>query len=364
MELYIFDRELNLQGLVDNFFSLRWTRRYHKTGEFELHTALTSETMELLRRENILWKTDDLEAGCIEHRELTQDNQGKEVLMVRGKFLTNYLGRRIVWGIENLNTTPERVIRVLIDKNCISPDNQDRVIPLLELGELKNYPGSIRLQIGYKNLLEAVENIAETGGLGIRTLLDVQNKKLVFDIYQGLNRIAGQGENPPAIFSREFENIVEQEYFDSLNNYRNLALVAGEGEGVDRELVTVGDGDGLDRYELYVDARDLQSVDENEQPVPPEEYAELLVSRGKSKLAEYKEVQTFDSKINLKNNLRYKEDFNLGDIVTVINKRWGITMDVRITEIEEVYEPGRWEIYCTFGNAVPTLIDKIRQVVR
>ncbi len=363
MDLYIFDRDISRRGLLDNYFSLRWTRRYHRAGEFELHAALTDETLGLLHRENIVWKRDDLEAGYIEHRELKQDSQGQEVIVVRGKFLTGYLARRIVWGIENWNMSPEKIIRVLIERNCIAPDNPSRAFPMFGLGDLKDIPGSLRVQIGYKNLLEAVEGVAVSGGLGIRTLLDAQNKELVFDIYRGLDRTAGQSENPPAIFSREFENVFEQEYIDSLSSYRNLALVAGEGEGTDRELVTVGEGEGLDRHELYVDARDLRSVGEDDEPIPVEEYTELLAGRGASKLGECKEIQTFDSKVNLTGNLRDKEDFDLGDIVTVTSKRWGVTVDARITEIEEVYEPGGREIYCTFGSAVPTLIDKIRQVI-
>ena len=48
MELYIFDRELNLINIVDNFKSLIWTRRYYKSGEFELHIPLTSENIKYL----------------------------------------------------------------------------------------------------------------------------------------------------------------------------------------------------------------------------------------------------------------------------------------------------------------------------
>jgi hypothetical protein len=137
MELYIFDRELNFKGLLDSFFSLRWVRRYHRAGEFELHCALTSETLSVLQRENVIWKKDDLEAGYIEYRNLKQDTEGKETLVVKGKFLTGYLGRRIIWGIEKIKTTPELAMRYLIDKHCINPDNPDRIIPYLKLNHLK-----------------------------------------------------------------------------------------------------------------------------------------------------------------------------------------------------------------------------------
>ncbi len=359
MELYIFDRDLNFQGILESFFSLRWVRRYSKCGEFELHCSLTSETLQLLQKGNVVWKKDDLEAGYIEYRNLSQDSEGKEALVVKGKFLTGYLGRRIIWGTENLNTTAELGIRELINNHAINPTNTDRKIDLFALGDLKNHTQTLKKQASYKNLLETIEEIANTNELGIRTLIDIQNKQMIFDIYEGTNRTAGQSVNAPAIFSNEFENILTQEYTDSLNNYRTVALVAGEGEGTARQFVTVGSGTGFDRYELFVDARDLQQED-----MTNEEYEAVLQNRGQSKLAEMREIQTFESKININSNLTYKEDFDLGDVVTCTSKKWGITIDTRITEVEEVYEESGFDVNITFGNSIPTLIDKIKQVVR
>ena len=359
MELYIFDRDLNFQGILESFFSLRWIRRYSKCGEFELHCSLTPEILELLKKDNVIWKKDDLEAGYIEYRNLRQDTEGKEVMVVKGKFLTGYLGRRIIWGTENLSTTAELAMRQLINNHAINPANTDRKIDMLTLGDLKGYTNNIDKQVSYKNLLETIEEIANTNELGIRTLIDIQNKQMIFDIYEGTNRTAEQSENAPAIFSREFENVLEQEYTDSFNNYRNTVLVAGEGEGATRKIVTVGEGAGFDRYELFIDARDLQQED-----MTNEEYEAVLVDRGQSKLAETKEIQTFESKININSNLTYKEDFDLGDMVTCVSKKWGITIDTRITEIEEVYEENGFSANITFGNNIPTLIDKIKQVVR
>lgn len=364
MELYVFDRDLSFLGIIENYFSLQWIRRYHKVGEFELQCGLTPETLTLLQRGNIVWKNDDQEAGYIEYRNISQDNQGNEKLVVKGNFMTGYLGRRIIWGTERISNTAEVVMRTLVDNHAINPTNTDRAIPLLELGELKGIGQSINRQTSYVNLLESIAGVSISSGLGYRTTLDLANKKLIFDIYEGLDRTAGQSINAPAIFSQEYENILEQEYTDSLNNYRNVALVAGAGEGADRKRVTVGAGVGLDRFELYADRRDLSNVDEDNNPIPDVDYLPMLEQKGLEVLAENTEVKVFDSKVNVNSNLTYKTDFNLGDIVTCTNKKWGVTVDARITEIEEIYEESGLSINVTFGNNVPTLIDKIKQVVR
>lgn len=367
MEIYIFNEELDFVGVIDSFISFRWVRRYHKSGEFELHLSLTYESLKMLKEDYILWKKDDLEAGVISHRELKQDTKGDEILVVKGSFLTGYLGKRIIWGTENLNTTAELAMRNLVDKNCINPVDVNRKIPLLSLPEAEDFPHLLNKQVSYNNLLDELESISLSSGLGFRILIDVRLKKLNFDVYEGRDLTVNQKINPPAIFANEFENVFEQEYIESNNNFKNVALIAGEGEGVNRQLVTVGDTNGLNRYELFVDARDLQStINENgeEVTIPANEYKELLINRGNLKLLEHEKIETFESKINVLGNLRYKEDFNLGDIVTATNKRWGVTKDSRITEVEEVYEANKTSINVTFGSPIPTIVDRIKQEVR
>jgi hypothetical protein len=346
---------------------LRWIRRYSKSGELELHCALSAETLNLLQRDNIIYKKDDVEAGYIETRQLKMGVDGNEYLEVKGKFLTNYIDRRINWDRVNFNGKTEELMRKLVNDNAVNPINLNRKINNLILGNLKGFNEDIKYQNSFGNVLDCLENISNTSGLGYRNLLDIKNRKVALDIYKGVDRTLNNGTVAPCIFSRDFENILEQSYFDSLNNYKNTALIAGTGEGSYRKTTSIENGAGLDRYEMYVDARDLQNtktVDNAEVPIPDNEYLQLLLQRGMEKLAECKEIQTFDSKININSNNKYKVDYDLGDIITVADKKWGLRVDTRITEIEEIYEGGKVEINPTFGNNIPTLIDKIRQVVR
>jgi hypothetical protein len=360
MELYIYDRNLNFKGIIDNFTSFRWIRKYYKNGEFELHCDLTFDSLELLKKGNIIYKKDDAEAGFIEYRNLKQDIEGKELLTIKGKFLTGYFNRRIIWGTQIFNTTAENVMRSLVTEQCISPVNTDRIIPNLILGSNKGYINTVNFQVSYKNLLNELTNLSNTSNLGYRINFDTTNNKLVFDVYSGLDRSVNQTTNAKAIFSKEFDNILEQEYTDSINNYKNVALIGGIGVGTERKLATVGNTIGLDRYELFVDQNNLSNEVEGV-PMSDTDYTNLLIEKGNSGLSETKEITTFNSKINLSSNLKYKVDFDLGDIVTCISKKWEIVLDSRITEIEEVYEEAGQRINVVFGNNIPTLIDKIKQ---
>jgi len=160
------------------------------------------------------------------------------------------------------------------------------------------------------------------------------------------------------------KNVEEQEYINSLDNHKNVALIAGAGEGVKRKKLEINnDSFGLNRRELFIDARDISDKEEKddgtEVTLSDSIYNEMLKQRGNEKISEHKEVETFESKISINSSLKYDIDFSIGDIVTVINKKWGLIINTKITEVEEIWEDTK-SINITFGNNIPTLIDKIK----
>lgn len=361
MELYIFDKDINLRGVIDDFISLIWIRRYCKSGEFQLTLPFSKERFELLSKGNILYKKGDPEAGYIHTRSVTSEEDGKEILEVKGTFLTSYIAKRINWGTLNFSGSPEKLIRKLVDDNCINPIDPARIIPYLKLGNLNNFNGSIFYQNSYGNVLSEVEEISNKNFLGVRVRFDYKNKNLIFEIYKGVNRTVNQDLLAPCIFSRDFENILSQNFFDSEQDYKNVCLVAGEGEGVDRVLVDINDSStGLERNELFVDARDLQK-ETSDSILTDEAYKDVLTERGNSKLSQYNRAQTFESAISTTGNNIYKVDYDLGDTITILDSKLGIKIDTPITEIEEVYEEQKVQINPVFGNNIPTLIDKIKR---
>ena len=130
--------------------------------------------------------------------------------------------------------------------------------------------------------------------------------------------------------------------------FGNFAIVAGQGEGAEREIVMTGsDAAGLDKHVVFVDARDIKDS------------ADLEV-RGQSKLNEYKRTISFKSEVLPTGPFQYEKDWNLGDVVTVQNKDWNITMDTRITEVTEIYEAGGFKLNVCFGESLPTLTERFK----
>lgn len=370
MNIYVFNKEFEMLGICESYNSLVWLREFYKTGSFELHLELPGpddeafEIISLLSKGNILIKEDSpQEAACIE--SVVLDDENAEKLIVKGYFIDNFISERIVWGMQSINGLIENVMKYFVSNNCISPANQNRVIPHFALSDNKGINIAANEVNSYGNLADLTEELALKYDVGWRVLFDLQTKSYVFDIYEGKDLSINQNVNPQAIFSLDYENVTHQTFTDSEDGYKNMALIAGQGEGSARKLATINDvSTGFSRRELFVDARDLSQEKDDETMLTDQEYEALLIERGNSKLAEAQPIQTFESGISVYSNLVYKQDFDLGDQVTIQNNRWGLTINTRITSVEEVYENNTVDIRVNFGSNIPTLLDKLKRAVK
>lgn len=340
----VYSKDYERIGFIESYSYLSWVRRYSAVGEFELKCA--PENLPLLSLGNVIAKSKDDEAGIIE--TLLVESVEKELITVRGRFLPVLLESRIIWDTENLNGDIGGCIGQLLNKQAINPLNPDRAIPKLVYQNV-NIGKNIIMQISFKNLLEAVTGITSEAGVGIMAVLNGSGTSLSLYL----------GREQPFVFSREFENLLSQNYTDSIKDFANVAKVAGEGEGSARQMIVVGDAAGINRKEIFVDARDLAFGEyENE-----EQYLKALEIRGYEKLYEKRRRESFDAVANTNSNLAYRKDFDLGDIVTVKSSLLGISKRLRITEITETYDENGLHVDLIFGDPLPTLSERLKWVI-
>jgi hypothetical protein len=300
-------------------------------------------------------EADRYKAGVIRYKEIKTNDKGEEILTVKGYTLGAITQQRITIPPDGLaydiqEADGETVMKHYVRRNCLDIPGME--FPNLVIAPNQNRGDKIKWQSRYKNLAEELEQISKLTNLGWHIYLDFDLKKWIFDIYNGRNFSASQQINPPVIFSPQFENVKSQEYTDSLVGFANYAIVAGQGEGADRSILMTGsDATGLDKHVIFVDARDIEnSVD--------------LIQRGEAKLSEHQRIISFQSEILPTGPFEYQKDWDVGDMVTVQNKDWNITMDTRITEVEEIYEAGGLKLNVTFGESIPTLTQKLKSTLQ
>lgn len=374
MELYVYSSEMELQGIVEKIASLIWTRRYWSCGEFKLLVPFTEEHSRMLVKNNIIMKRGDDEAAQIRYVSITKNSQGLEEIEVQGKFLIAWIGKRIIKKQIITNDTTQNILYRIVRENVTNPADTARKIPDVSIAtdDEDTESGVIDYTSEqYTNAQLAAETAAKAAKLGIRMRTDARTGAHVFSVYEGRDLTAGNtAGNAPCIFSQEFDNIVEQEYTNSVENLKTTAFVGGEEkEGVARKVAEVGgSAAGLAREEVFINATDIVQEyedDDGEQvTLTDAEYLALLSARGAEELEQYAETLSFGSKINTFANLIYRTDYDLGDRVTCVNKRWGIRIDVRIAEIAETYQNNVEEIDITFGESLPALLTQIRQITK
>lgn len=364
--LYVCNENFERLGFIGNFSYLLWRKKYGPFAEAELHVDVTMKNIELLKIGNIIYRQDDNEAMFIYYRQF-DDSSGVDQLVIKCFSLARWTDRRILWKQYDFNTTPEKVMRQIIDETMINPTDVARKMPQVQLAPLRNIGQTIQQQISYKQVFEVCENLCTTHEIGMRCLFD--GRSLQYDFYEGVDRTINQSVNPRIILSKSRSNLLKRNYEDADNDLKTTALIGGAGEGIERKMASLGTTfSGLNRREIFIDAReisDTKDVDGTQVTIPTEEYDALLVAKGEEKMAEYTEFIGFDCELDVtKENTKFNEDFYLGDIITIKDDELGILMNSRVMQADEVFKEDGKSIYVTVGKSVPTLPQAIKRMVK
>ena len=266
MDLYILNKNLDAVAIVDSYTSLIWTDRYHEAGDFELYLPISKNVLDYLKQDYYVWRNDSDHVMIIEKLLIEADAENGDKLTVTGRSLESILDRRIAWGLTNFSGNLQECIRDLLIANIISPSKPERTIDNF-IFQASTDPEITKLTIDTQftgdNIYDIVTTLCVERNIGFKITIN-DSKQFVFSLYTGEDRSYDQFANPYVIFSPNFDNINNSNYVESKSSLKNVTLVGGEGEGSERRYTAVGNVSGLDRRELFTDARDISSeIDED-----------------------------------------------------------------------------------------------------
>lgn len=334
---YIYSPDFQRVGAIEKITMMRWTRRWHTAGAFELEMPYDKNVFSELKCENLIRHGN--EAGIIEYVRLSTDESGENIVC-GGRFLLGYAARRLVLGTVSVAAPAETVMTQLVTD---SMTGGGRAFAGLTVATSQGRGAEMDYQATNANLLAELESISMLSGLGVT--IDTDGSGMTFKALQGVNRTAGQNANPRAIFSAEFENVLTQEYDIDTGDSGTVAIVASDKDSLNE---TVGTATGRLRREIYVAASGLEK-DENGNALNEAQKRALMRQQGITALANAPISESFTAEVNPYGDLKYKTHYDLGDIITVSSKRWGVQVDARITEITEVYGADGETLEMTLG---------------
>ena len=265
MVFYVLDTNFNRTTVLDHYESIIWTDRFFEPGEFEIYLPAGSELFDFLSAGNYLIQKDSEHVMIMEGLKIDTDVEGGNKVTVTGRSIESILDRRIIAKQTDFDETNlQTAIEQLLNENVISPTIASRQISnfIFEASDdTKITDLTLTAQYTGDNLLDVIVDICKTNKIGFKVTLNDSNQ-FVFKLYAGTDRSYEQTEENYVVFSPKFDNFNNSNYEEDNKPYKNVTLVAGEGEGTERTTLWVGSGSGLNRKELYTDARDLQSKDE------------------------------------------------------------------------------------------------------
>ena len=359
MDLAIIDKDTRLfVTLIKTYTYVQYTHEYSGVGEFEIKIPTIEESREYLVFGNYIY----FEEGIVGIIKGVKDSEDSDIeVTVYGYLVNHILQYRSFLLTTTYYSTVSNAVRQMVTDLFISPEDSRRTIDFITLSSNPDYIPSISGNETFQNtgntLFDYLHEALVQYDLGFELYPVVQSsgsgenlQALEFRIITPADRSIGnlQG-NTPVVFSFDLNNLSKLEYEEDGRVYATTALVASEGEGQDRKTKEVGDlvSSGIDRIELYVDARDLQESEE----VTEAQLYSLMEQRGLEKLEEHLIFASADGTI-ITGSMQYTYgvDFKLGDYVSVFSKRLNRVFTFQVTAVKKSLSSGKEMFDITFGK--------------
>lgn len=359
MVLEFYDKNFKPLGQVSAFESLTWVSRFQTGGEFELVTYFDEDKFPMMRTNNFVMRNDREQVYQIKRVELSRDDQGNYIAHITGSDIVNTLSQRIIYNTITHSGDASGFIRKIIEQNVTDAELSYRNIPQFTSLTIPNIGTSIKAQVRWDSVQDKLTELFAQFNLGIRAEKIEGGVGLV--VYKQKDRTIFQTANAPLVFSDYAGNMAAWSFAQDYMQFKNFAFIAGEtgdvdisvtnnGSGVTLNLIqqekkrvvkTIGDRvAGLERFEMYVDARDVQSEDGTSGAT----YEEMLLQRGYEALAENQ--ITYEMYAEALQNMVYQTDYNLGDVATIDTSI--VMADARISEVTEIFDSNGYSAFPTF----------------
>ncbi|WP_418972376.1 siphovirus ReqiPepy6 Gp37-like family protein [Allofournierella sp.] len=346
MQLLALDAEFQPVAYLP-YLNLQWQREYYSPGKFSVQLAAENYDTRMA----YLYTPDRPEMGIIQKPELSETVKGRFV-QLSGFFLEHLLNDKLVYPTYYAAGAMDAAVLQMI--TAYKSD-----IPKLEILPL---PAAVAEASTWQVTGEALGTAAcaklKTVQMALRCRYDYQQDKIRCEVWQGLDRTQSQTVNNWVVFSDGFRNLNQVVASTDASSLKNYAIVAGAGEGAEREVQVVDQTGGGYARQLWVDARDLR-WDEKEQTLA--EYQASLRQRGAEKLLEHQPIQNVEVDVT-DGTFRYLRDFDLGDKVDVIVQDIGLAMEARVVSVREVFKANDHIITVTMGDKKLTQLQKARMI--
>ena len=431
--IHVYNQNLERIGVVMQYTSLIWAKRYVEKGDCELYLPVTLDALSLFRQGYYLVRQDDDMVCVIRKIEITTDVEQGNMLTITGIDVRTLIDQRVIAEQHKVTkANAEAVIRELITESMISAGNSRNMRKpnggaLIDVQANTALTNKITTQMDYGSVGDKIREIQKTFGWGGRFVLDTTSLKFVYRTYKGADK------RNVVKFSPKYYTLGSSDYVNDQTKMKNVTYIAFKYNAAygnviyDYNPITqwYGTATGTGRYEQIIKKDSTEKMKrsriEADYPggiwyhaddnlwiyqintwtfeIPPGDFEDFLramhpeitittqggvkygtatdydiaystsadVTRAadciltdvpyilymlglaQEECTKHPAQVTFTGEIIPDLTFQYKEDYDLGDIVTIENE-YGISSATRITEIVENWDDNGYQIEIKFDE--------------
>ena len=306
MNLNLYDKDLNRIAIIGSqYVSCLWSEGYNTVENFTLELNATDDYKKKVQ--------DDFYVGRDDRPTLMVI---KTVRIAGGKIVAS--GKQSTRVLDDVSFVGTIESGSEIDtsiKNAYNGSNKYHNVEFADTNLQIKYDH----QISNKSFLELCETMCQSKDVGLRA---VRSGGVVsVEFYQ-------PEEKENLVFREEFGNLTIDSLSTSTENYKNYAIVLGEGEGESGIRVDVDLTNGSERREMIVKAVGLNLEDGETE----ESYRSRLEAVGTEKLLG--KTKTMSCAFTPYAN-DFGKKYDLGDLLTVLMPDYGITLKARVSKFTQ-----------------------------
>lgn len=382
--IMILDDTMRIVDIFRKYEYSQYELKAREIGKFTINAMIDKENLYLMdKTKNYYVLLDDDVFGVIESVKRESDSETSKVFTIKGSLALKLLEYRIIKGQVTFKGKSYKYIEELVKQNLIMSDDENRNVALAVEFEdeerLKQICSTVDKQVTGGSLWDEISEVAEADKLRIilKPNVGAINTEHPQNI-DGWTLIIGAGEDrtrhrannavSTVMFSQSLSNIANTDYIVDRSKLRNTVYIAGEGEGADRKWynidvnsdITFGERTGWNRRELWVDARDVQSEQDNV-TLTDAEYEELMKQRADEKAKDNDLSEEYTATVtDITKQYTYKKDYNIGDFVTIADEELGMEFDAQITNVIITRQDDRniVDIEFTYGSRIKDIIEE------
>lgn len=345
-------------GLIDQSWEkLSYTRRYFGMDTFEMTINRSRLWADQIQTGRLLYLPDEGDRiFLIEQVQETQEGSlANDEMVVTGRSLEGIaMAERLVippagqdYDKQTAVKSETAIKHYVTDHASASATDVNRRIPGLTVVASAGRGNTITVSGRYQTVFDLVNQIGLMEGIGWEIVYNPTADTFDFDVIVGVDRHAS------VFFDFAFETLEKWEELNSIVESKTLALVAGQGEGADRDVVVRYQGSmptGFARREAFIDARDIAKGSTTE-----------LNSRGDAFLAASAVETRLEATLHQYGSFRYGTDWDMGDLVLIRNQERGLSYTARVLEVTKEFSTSAAApiVTAVIDRPFPTLKDQV-----